>query len=117
MKGRQVSERRLRRLAAPPERRGDRLDRRAKRDRLRQEIGGKVGAVGKLASQPFGLLGGQRLRVAQPVDDVGGLAQVVLMRGKAAPGFGVGEIEREVVANRRQRAGAGGGKLGLANRN
>ena len=116
MKRRQVSERRLGRLAAAPERRANRLDRGAKRDRPREEIGGEVGALGQLASQPFGLLGGQRLRVAQPVDDVLGLAQVVLMRGRAAPGFGVGEIEREVVANQRQRAGAGGGKLGLGNR-
>ena len=46
MKGGEAGERGLGRLGATPERRADRLDRRAKRDRPRQEIGGEIGALG-----------------------------------------------------------------------
>ena len=108
MKGGKAGERRFGRLGAPPERRADIVDRRAKLDRLRQEIRGEIRALGHARPQPVGVLGGQSLRVPQPLDDVRGLAKMVLMRGKAAAGFGVGEVEREIVGDQRQRASARG---------
>ena len=90
------------------ERRADIVDRLAQLDRLRQEIRGQIRALGHPLPQPVGVLGGQRLGVLQPFGDVRGLAEMVLMRGKAAAGFGVGEVEREVVGDQVQRAGARG---------
>ncbi len=54
--------------------------------------------------------------MAEPVRDIRGLAQVILMLGEAATGFGVGEIEREIVGDQRQRTGARGEVLGQNNR-
>ena len=98
------------------ERRADIVDRLAKRDRLRQEIGGKIRAFGHTRPQPVSLFDRQRLRVPQPLDDVFGLAKVVLMRGKTAAGFGVGKVEREIVGDKRERTSAGGGELWECNR-
>ena len=93
-------------LRAMSERRADSVDRLAKLDRPREEIRAEIRALGCLLPQPVGLLDGQRLRVAQPFHDVPGLAEVVLMRGEAAAGFGVGEVEREIVGDQVQRTGA-----------
>ena len=98
------------------ERRADIVDRLAKRDRLRQEIGRKIRVFGHARPQPLGLLAGQCLCVSQPLDDVPGRAEVVLMRGKATAGFGVGKVEREIVGDQRERTSAGGGELWEGNR-
>ena len=109
MKSREAREGRFGRLGSTPKRRADMMYGLAKLDRLLEEIGGKIRALGHTDPQPVDLRGGQRLRVLQPLDDIGGLAEVVLMRGKAASGFSVGEIEREVVGDQRQRTRAGRG--------
>ena len=72
-------------------------------------------ALGHPRLQQVGLLDRQCLRVPQPLDDVRGLAKMVLMRGKAAAGFGVGEVEREIVGDQVQRASARG-EVGQFNR-
>ena len=81
-----------------------------------KEIGGDIRAFGDALREPAGVLGGQRLRVPQPLDHIRRLAQMVLMRGEAAPGFGVGEVEGEVVGDQRQRASARGRGFGRHNR-
>jgi hypothetical protein len=91
-----------------PERCADIVYRRAKLGRLRQEIRGKISPLGRRLSKPVGLLDGQSLGVPQPFHDVRGLAKMVLMRGKAAAGFGVGKVEREIVGDQVQRASARG---------
>ena len=75
----EARERRFGRLGVMSERRADIVDRRAKRDRLRQKIAGQIRALGHAFPEPVGLLDGQRLRVSQPLHDVSGLAEVVLM--------------------------------------
>ena len=116
VKSGKTGERRLGRLGATPKRSANALDRLAKIDRSRQEIGGKIRALGNAFLQPVRLLGRQHLRVPQPLHDIRGVAQVVLMGGEAATGFGVGEVEREIVGDQRQRPSAGGGEFGRYNR-
>ena len=62
--------------------------------------------------QPVSLFSRQHFRMPEPVRNVRGLAQVVLMRGKATAGLGVGEIERQIVGDQRQRTDARGGEFG-----
>ena len=106
MKSGKTGEGGFRRLGALSERHADIVDRVAKRDRLRQEIGGKICALRHLLPQPVGLFDRQGLRVPKPLDDVRSRAKVVLVRGGAAAGFGVGEVEREIVGDQVQRASA-----------
>ena len=115
MESGKTGERGLRRLGATPERRANIVYRLAQLNRSRQEIRGKIRVFGHTDSQPVGLYRAQRLRVPQPFDDIRSLAEVVLMRGKAASGFSVGEIEREIVGDQRQRTRAGRGDLGGTN--
>ena len=81
-----------------------------------EEIGGEIRVLGHTDPQPVGLHGAQRFRVLQPFNDIRSLAEVVLMRGKAASGLRVGEIKREIVSDQRQRTCSGGGKFEGANR-
>ena len=83
---------------------------RAARPRAR-EVRRQIGALGHAFPQPVGVLVRERLGVPQPVDDLRGLAEMVLMRGKAAAGFGVGEVEREIVGDEGKRTGARRGGL------
>jgi hypothetical protein len=115
VKSGKTGERRFGRLGAMSERRANIVDRLAKRDRLRQEIRRKIRVLGHTRPQPVGLFDGQCFRVPQPLDDVPDRAEVVLMRGKAAAGFGVGKVERQIVGDQVQRASARG-EVGRCNR-
>ena len=112
MKSGKTGERRFGRLGVASERRANIVDRLAKRHRLRQEIGGKIRVFGHTLPQPVGLFDRQRFRVPQPLDDVSGLAKMVLMRGKTAAGFGVGKVEREIVGDQRPASQRERGELG-----
>ena len=113
--GGKIGERSRGGLGATPERRADVVNRLAQGDRLGHEVGGEIGALGNLTLEPVGVFRRQRLGVLEPLGDMLGLAEMVLMRGKAATGFGVGEIERKVVGDQVQRTGARGRRSGRTN--
>ncbi len=110
MKGGKTGERQLGRLGAMAERRADIVYGFPQLGRSREQLRPDVGMLGHARPQPVRLFDGQSLCVPQPLDDVPGLEEVVLMRGKAAAGFRVGEVEREIVGDQGERSGARRGR-------
>ena len=79
----------------------------AQRLRAGEQLGGEFGPRSGLGAQPIRVLGRERAGMLQPVRDVPGLAQMVAMRGVAAAGFRIGEIEGEGAADQRQSSRRG----------
>src|SRR5579871_2471507 len=98
-----------------PEGRSNIVNRLAQRNSLGQEVGGQIRAPGGLVREPVGVVSRQRLGVLEPSGHMLSLAKVVFVRGEATAGLGVGEVEREVVGDQRERTGAGGRENVLSN--
>jgi hypothetical protein len=88
----------------------------AQSDGARNQFIGEGGPGGDFCPQLFGRPGWQRFRVIQPIENVRGVAQMVLMRLVASTRFRVGEIKSEIAADKGQGAGAGEGKVQGSNR-